>query len=505
MLSRIINIDAKGQSLVFELQDGIAVPPTYDEFAKRGQSGHFFILRNIKDQGITAFYASPNPAEPKVLQKIFPQSLSDKIIQKNHMRVLRAPREVKAHEQSINPTFTNLGKIGQTITPDMRPIRLDPHIRYLWLHNAAGEMILGVEHIWDYASKCEFHARSTEEVEALKNAIIANFIVPYLEAEDKMKLNKQQLAEKQKEMSLLAKHQAKRGILALESVVGKRELPEETLVEPVKQQAPKKQESEKKLTEETSTKINKMLKLKGGFGHASLSPVYRNDGNLESLRGEAYIAGEIVYKEGQRIFTNRSGRFFSDRDSEASNRIFLAAGADYLSRRTGETIHVVLEKNKLDPEFLWDKGLHVKIDEFKGDKVKIAFNCISKVYKFNSSYTTARKLEKKLVHAEKELIFDKLFPKDDISRTPEERFTAAIVYFLDTILSFEKTEAVRMALVKQIQYMIEHQLSESFPPARREALLDCLKERTEELWELGKDGAIEVRAFPFTERAKLKI
>lgn len=489
MLARIITIQAKGQSLVFELQDGIAVPPTFEEFAKREQSDHFFILRNIKDQGITAFFASPNPALPKVFERVFPQSLSEKIIQKNQMRSLRTPREIKPHEQSINPVFSNLGKIGQTILPDLKPIKLDTNIRYLWLHNAAGEMVLGVEHIWDYAKICEFHERSTQEVEMLKTAIIDNYIMPYLEAEDKMKLNKQQLAEKKKEMSILAKHEAKRGILALESVVGKRELQEETSVESTKQAKPKKLESEKKVTEETSAKISKMLKTKGGLGHTSLSPVYKSDGNLESLGGAAYMAGELAYRHDQWVLTNKSGRFFSDQDSEASNRNLLTVDADYLSRRSGEKIHITLEKNKLDPQFLWDKALHVKMDEFEGDKVKIAFNCISKVYKFNSSYTSARKLEKKLKHSEKENIFNTHFPQKD-TETAEERFASVIVYILDAILPYEKTEAVRAALVKQIQYMIEHQVSESLPVARKQALLDCLHARQQEIWEISQDGDI---------------
>lgn len=484
MLTRVIKIDVKGQPLIFELQDGVAVAPALVEFEKREWCRRHFILRNIKDQGMTAFWIDLNPSLPQVLERVFPADLSQRIIYKNQMRSLRAAREIKPQEQSINPVFTNLGKIGQTISPDMKPIKLDTNIRYLWLHNAAGEMLLGVEHIWDYVKLGKLHEELVKEVEKLKTTIINDVIMHYIEAEEKMKLDKQQLVAKKQEMSLLAKHEARRGILGLESVVGKRELKEETSMTSTK--------AEKKVTEATPARVHKMLKLKGGLGHASLAPIYKSDGSLVSLCGEAYMAGELAYRN-RWVLTNKSGRFFLENDSEESNKKLLTANADFLTLRSSETIHIELAKNKLDPEFLWYKALHIKMDEFKGDKVKIAFNCISKVYKFNSSYTAARKIEKKLKHDEKERIFDIHFPEKDTEMTSEERFASAIVYILDAILAYEKTEAVRVGLVKQIQYMIEHQLSELLPSTRKTDLLDILRARQQELWEISQEGIIVVK------------
>lgn len=447
MFSSVITANIKNQPLLLELQDGISISPSAKEFKKLKDSSLHIILRNIKDQGMTAFWVTSVKSKNTVSFSIFPENISKQIIQKYQLRTLRAPREVKLHEKMrqkfdsdmekeqglcINPAYINLGKLQDK---SRASIELNVNVPYIWLYNAQGEVVLGIEHVWDHLKSLEFGEQVSEKVRMLKKAITDNY-----------------------------------------------------LVDPIVEE--KKAESEI------------MLSKTGGLGHASLSPIFNERGKVISLEGEAYIAGELFFKKGKWTLTNKSGRFFFREDSLESNERYLKKTAAFMAWRLGKSIEIEVVKNKLDPAFLWNKALNEKKDEFCGDKIKIAFNCVTKVYKHNG-YTPEALATLKMVVNEKQRLFDMTFPKTDTVMTTEERFALAIVFIMDYILVCEKNKVIRVSLVEQIKYMIDHQLPDSLPAPRKASLREYLSIRQREVSDVGKDREITVSSVT-QEQLKLK-
>src|SRR5437667_209110 len=138
MLSRVIRI--KNTNFIVEIQDGVAVAPTLDDFKNLKQPYVHVIMRNIQGLGVTAFFST----EQKVCQVVFDPDASKEIIKAYHLRNLRSPREVKPHERMrhkdldegkeglcINPAYMNLGKVSSIHDPNIQPVKLDPGIPYL--------------------------------------------------------------------------------------------------------------------------------------------------------------------------------------------------------------------------------------------------------------------------------------------------------------------------------------------------------------------------------------